>query len=533
MAGSSNSRARLMKGPHTSMNNRSVGALPLAVVLLTLALALPTGADPLAGTNLWLARDIGAPAVRGSTSIDANGIWTIKGSGDDIWGTADNFQFVSQLVKGDVTLTARYLSLGGGHPDLAKAGLMVRENETPGSPNVHFHMLRGLGLAATPRLVQDDISGTYLQVGPSARPEPNTLMRLQRAGSEISGFYSRDGILWAEVFGPVILPTLPPEALVGLAVTSHQDGTISTGRFDQVNMQAGAAGVSGLRGCAGDRSVLLQWRPLTNAVAYNVYRGPWGAAPDQLVKRNSVGLTGVSFTDSGDGLENGTPLTYAVAPVFKGADGALLEGPLTVVPVVPQAIPAPFTGCSINEGLNAGGVDFNVATGQITLQGGGIDLISNNGDECYFLSQPVEGDVQITVKALNRPFLITEWSRAGLMIRDSLDAGARQVMLSVSAGQGLISEWRAETDAMTQWLGAPLISKNALQLPILLRLTLRGNTIQPAYSLDGGATFRLAGPRVAFTTALPKTLYVGLAITAADRLRMSQADFASLEIQKQ
>jgi hypothetical protein len=99
-----------------SMNNRSVGALPLAVMLLTLALVLPTGADPPAGTNLWLARDIGAPAVRGSTSIDANGIWTIKGSGDDIWGTADNFQFVSQIVKGDVTLTARYLSLGGGPP---------------------------------------------------------------------------------------------------------------------------------------------------------------------------------------------------------------------------------------------------------------------------------------------------------------------------------------------------------------------------------------------------------------------------------
>jgi hypothetical protein len=514
------------------MNDRQGGFVRPSVIFFVLALLSPGWADPPAGPNLWLARDIGSPAIRGSTSVDANGVWTLRGSGDDIWGTADNFQFAYQTVKGDVTLIARYLSLEGGDPDWAKVGLMIRENDTPGSPNVHFHMAHAHGLAATPRLAQNEISGTYLEVGPSTRREPNTLMRLQRAGNQISGLYSRDGILWSEAFGPVPLPTLPAEALVGLAVTSHHDGAITTGQLDQVSLQSGALAVTGLRACVGDRSVLLQWRAVKSAVAYNIYRGPAGAAPGQLVKRNSVALSGVSFADSGDGLESGTPVTYAVAGVFASADGASFEGPPTVIPATPQAIPSGLMGCSIYEGLVPGGAAFDAATGKITLLGGGVDLVSDNGDQCYFLNQPVEGDFQVTVKALGLPSPASDSARAGIMIRDSLDAGARHAFLAVTRAEGVTFEWRSQTDAMSQWPGTATLSRTALRFPLLLRLTRRGDTIVRSYSLDGGTTFRLSGPGLVFTPGLPQTLFVGLAITAADRRRTTQADFADLAIQR-
>jgi hypothetical protein len=63
-------------------------------------------------------------------------------------------------------------------------------------------------------------------------------------------------------------------------------------------------------------------------------------------------------------------------------------------------------------------------------------------------------------------------------------------------------------------------------------LTRRGNTIAVTFSTDGGTTFRTASRGIDFPSPLPRTLYVGLAITAADRRRSTQAAFAGLEIQK-
>jgi hypothetical protein len=68
-------------------------ALVLAVGITNPALAGP----PPAG---WTAQDIGFPDPEGSTDV-TDGVWTIQGSGNDIWNNADNFHFVFQRVNGD------------------------------------------------------------------------------------------------------------------------------------------------------------------------------------------------------------------------------------------------------------------------------------------------------------------------------------------------------------------------------------------------------------------------------------------------
>src|SRR3954468_15848585 len=81
-------------------------------------------------TGPWTGTDIGPATVPGSDS-DSGGVITVSGAGTDIWERSDGFHFRSQAITGDVTLIARVTSTGGGYP-WAKAGLMVREDLTPG-----------------------------------------------------------------------------------------------------------------------------------------------------------------------------------------------------------------------------------------------------------------------------------------------------------------------------------------------------------------------------------------------------------------
>jgi len=74
----------------------------------------------------WSNADIGSVGSKGDASY-ANGIFTLTGSGADIWGTADAFQFAYQSLNGDGTLVARVTSLDYTH-FWAKTGVMIRES---------------------------------------------------------------------------------------------------------------------------------------------------------------------------------------------------------------------------------------------------------------------------------------------------------------------------------------------------------------------------------------------------------------------
>ena len=127
------------------MNQRSARLVATAAMMLAALAIIPAAAGPV----IWFATDIGAPSARGSTHVDASGAWTIKGGGDPtVWGSADNFQYAYQRVAGDVSITGRFLTMDGGHPEWAMAGLMIRENDSTGSRNVFFCMTSLHGLHA-------------------------------------------------------------------------------------------------------------------------------------------------------------------------------------------------------------------------------------------------------------------------------------------------------------------------------------------------------------------------------------------------
>src|SRR5262249_44127992 len=78
--------------------------------------------------------DINFPDVQGGASYDAaSGRWTVRGGGSDIWGRADQFNYVSASASGDLSIVAQDNSVQNTDP-WAKAGVMVRNDLSAGAP---------------------------------------------------------------------------------------------------------------------------------------------------------------------------------------------------------------------------------------------------------------------------------------------------------------------------------------------------------------------------------------------------------------
>jgi uncharacterized delta-60 repeat protein len=280
---------------------------------------------------------------------------------------------------------------------------------------------------------------------------------------------------------------------------------------------------------AGDRWVQLQWPPVPSASGYRIYRGPAGAKPADLVKLSPQPVTGTSFVDRSPGLGSDRPHVYGVAALLPGGHGKAVEGPRVTLQAAPMATPPGWSGTSINEGLWCGSVDFDAATEVTTLRGSGEDIWGTS-DGFYFLSQPVTGDFQWTAGLLSGPAATSEWAKAGVMLRDSLAAGARHVSLFQTGTHGLQYLRRPIADESTD---AQFPNESpAPRLPITLRLTRRGDTITAAYSRDNGKSFQAVGEPYSFDPPLPRVIYAGLAITTHGASQVTEAKFSRLEILK-
>lgn len=172
--------------------------------------------------------DIGAVAAAGSSS-QAGGVWTVRGSGADIWGTLDEFHFARLPVSGDVRITARVDGLTGTD-GWAKAGVMIRESTAAGARHAFACATPGNGVAYQRRTVA---GGSSAHTAGPLRPAP-MWVRLERIGSTITASSSIDGVAWQVIRTETL--ALPATALVGLAVTSHRDGTLCTATFSQVTV---------------------------------------------------------------------------------------------------------------------------------------------------------------------------------------------------------------------------------------------------------------------------------------------------------
>ena len=196
----------------------------------------PTPPPPTGSTQSgWTSGDIGSPLAAGATSV-ANGTYTVTGGGSDIWGRADQFQFVYQQVTGDVQIVARVTSLSAADA-WAKAGVMIRQSLAAGSPHAAMLGTPGGGWSAESRKSSDGL--TTDSSGPSGAPPG--WVRLVRAGNVVSASHSYDGSTWSAVSSETI--AMSSSVYVGLAVSGHNsEGGTARATFQNVTVRAATSG---------------------------------------------------------------------------------------------------------------------------------------------------------------------------------------------------------------------------------------------------------------------------------------------------
>jgi hypothetical protein len=177
----------------------------------------------------WADQDIGGPGEDGWAGF-SDGVFIVNGGGNDIWSAADKFNFTSKKLLGDSAITARVDTQEHTYP-WAKAGVMFRDTTNADSKYVGLYVTPSNGVSMQFR------AATGLNAVDHARNTDITVphwVRLVRNGNSFTGFRSGDGANWTQV-GSSTNILMNNEALVGLAVTSHDDAVLNTSAFSSVS----------------------------------------------------------------------------------------------------------------------------------------------------------------------------------------------------------------------------------------------------------------------------------------------------------
>jgi hypothetical protein len=509
--------------------------LPLAAALLLVGSGAPpaSAAPPPEG---WKAQDIGAAEPPGKTEVEGTGAeakWSVTGTGADIWGSADQFQFVSTELKGDGGVTARLLSLEGGRPDgLAKAGVMLRENTERGSRMAMLVYTNGNRLQGSFR-VEPEETPVGLTEAPGLTLEEGPIwMRAQRQGPLYQLLVSDDGKSWTLLTRREL--AIPPDqpVLAGLAATMHGGDQPLVATFDNVSVSADViqpvpAGPTPVVAVPGPGAVLLTFGTVPGATGYNIYRQ--GPEDEEPVKVNAEPTPYGWFVDQGPegkGLANGVAYRYTVRAVLENGEGEPVESAASEVVLGQPQVPIAPGFYSTDIGTLTPG-STKLESDVLTVTGSGQD-IWNATDSFRFVAIPRFGDYRISAKLLEKPAAAEgnadPWAKAGLMIRESLDPGSRFGMALATPANGVHFFWRRgyrrddpDNLSSAEGTGADTV------YPLFLQVTRVGDTIA-AFQSEDGTSYLPVGEPVTFPN-LAKTTFAGFAVTARSEGRLLTAKF--------
>jgi len=177
----------------------------------------------------WSSADIGNVGVSGEADF-LDGGFNLLASGSDIWETADAFHFASHQMNGDGSIVARVVSMQYTDP-WAKAGVMVRENNSPGAKYVFLGLTGQGGSVLQSRATADGTSASA--DGPEAKL-PHWF-KLARSGNVFNGFVSDEGTNWLAAGS--VTNALAKNLSAGLALTAHNNSALNSTLFDHVTVK--------------------------------------------------------------------------------------------------------------------------------------------------------------------------------------------------------------------------------------------------------------------------------------------------------
>lgn len=217
----------------------------------------------------WTAQDIGSTGLPGSSAA-SNGVWSINGSGTDVWSTSDQFHFASRDLTGDGIVIARVDEVWttGSNP---KAGIMFRAST---AANVQ-HVFASTDETNVKLEGRATAGGSSFNVTTRSATIPLWL-KVQRSGNTFSAFSSSNRTVWVSLGSTNLL--MPTTIRAGLAVCANNNAALNPARFSDVTVLV-PPGAPTLTATGGIQQISLAWPAVAGADTYLVRRATTAGGP--------------------------------------------------------------------------------------------------------------------------------------------------------------------------------------------------------------------------------------------------------------
>lgn len=163
-----------------------------------------------------------------------------------------------------------------------------------------------------------------------------------------------------------------------------------------------------------------------------------------------------------------------------------------------NALPSPWQSDDIGS-LNLPG-SADCLSGIFRIKNSGTNILGES-DSFHFVYKPVKGNSEMVARIIGLDGK-SPWAKAGLMMRENLNADARNVWLGVTAGGGGLFQWRGSYRGDTT-----AVQASEMFVPYWLRLRRDGDSFSAYVSRSGRRWRKVETVKL----ALPEEIFVGLA----------------------
>jgi regulation of enolase protein 1 (concanavalin A-like superfamily) len=180
-------------------------------------------------------------------------------------------------------------------------------------------------------------------------------------------------------------------------------------------------------------------------------------------------------------------------------------------------LPVPWISADIGSVAVAGSASYS--GGVFASSGSGAD-IWGTADAFRYVYQTLTGDGEIVARVATVSNTDV-WTKAGVMIRATLDAGSPHGSMFVSSGKGLALQYRTVNGGTSA-----SIAGGAGTAPAWVRLVRAGTSLTAYRSGDGVAWTKVG----AITVSMPATVYIGLALTSHNNSALADATYDNVAV---
>ena len=453
----------------------------------------------------WDNQDVGSVGVAGSAS-HTSGVFTVRGSGVNVYDTADGFHFVYRPMTGDGQIVARVDSVTKTDP-WAKAGVMMRDGLGGGDANAFAFVSAGGSVRFQRRRTPGGTTSALYTASASA---PHWV-KLVRTGDTLAAYFSADGVSWTSAGTNTFV--MNSTIYVGLAVTSRNNSVLSTGVFRNVSVTSTAGNSPPVVSLTAPANGAQYDEPATIALAATA--SDTGGTIQQVQFFNGTTLIGTDTTSPyGVTVSNVAEGTYTLRAVALDNGGASASSSVSIT-VRPGAWP--WLDEDVGTVAVPGSATFNFNS--VTVKGSGAD-IWGSADGFHFVYQTLAGDGEIVAR-VNGLQATNEWAKAGVMMREALSGGSSHASTFVTGTQGIVFQRRSVPSGTSSSTAGSLSAA-----PRWVRIARVGSTFTASES-PNGTTWTIVGSQ---TMTMAPTLYVGLAVTSHSSGVLTTATFSNITV---